>query len=129
MKRIVVCSLIAVACACGDNIQTVPADSPNVQPADAGIETWRDAERVWAIAWCSYAERCFPDQFAEVFGDQGACRASVLQNNCDNPYRADPCDSPYPVDRLSVLAECRYDMETLPCAATQAPESCWRAFE
>ena len=122
---------------CGDNTRPAIADAADDSPAtpDAwefpeGSLTIRDAERVWAEAWCTYAERCVPDKFAEIYASHEECVATVLAKNCmlRVQYGLKLCEEPFRDQDRDNLRQCYADMGNIACTATQAPTTCIAAF-
>lgn len=119
---------------CGDNylppLEDASLDAhvhPDAPP-DAAVFTWRDAEVVWADAWCSMAERCHPEAFALKYGDHVACTATISQENCAlRPTGA--CAEAYPPEQRAYLTTCHMIMATLACGVTTAPSVCYAAFQ
>lgn len=127
-------AFVLTLAACGDNI--VPIDPDAAPPPDAEIhgdpdvqdvETWGDAEQVWADAWCLYAERCYPEDFEFYYGSYEYCRTAVQEENC--MYQSHGCDSGFPRDRLNWLDRCYEEMLEIACDATMAPSVCYAAFQ
>jgi hypothetical protein len=97
---------------CGDNIKPE-------EPL-----TWGDAQMVWAEGWCSYAVRCNPEAYADLYPTDQACIDEVYGLNCEKI----DCTELYPEDRHGWLEQCREDMESVVCTARSAPDSCFQAF-
>ncbi len=127
--------LVTVLASCGDNI-SVPQDSFSVDSlvytADATqscpVATWKDAQTMWGDGWCAYAQRCFPDGFASVYSSQEMCVQTVA-DSCDTEWWPALCASQYPLDRCSLIIQCESEMANVLCDVTQAPQSCFDAFQ
>lgn len=118
LKNIQLALILAIA-SCGDNNKPEPE-----------VETWGDAIEVWADAWCSYAERCFEQEFELFFETHENCVNDVVIDDCS--YRnstGGSCRTPYPQDRTDELEQCHQEMTDIVCTATTAPDSCFLAFE
>jgi hypothetical protein len=115
LERSLVMSAVLATLACGDNV------SP---PLTA--DTWEDTANIWADSYCQFSERCYADEFSELFGSQEKCVTYVAELNCD--VLIVTCDTAYPATNLPDLAMCVADMEALACTATVVPASCVRAF-
>lgn len=112
--------LLVSVCGCVDD--RVPADpsAPDAPPVEP--VTWRYAEQRWADAWCSYAERCYPPQFENLYHDHGTCEVATVAINCH--INAHGCDTLFPLERLYDLGRCRDQMQEISCLATEAPNIC-----
>jgi len=118
MKKASILAVIILA-SCGDNLD------PGLR-----VDTWRDAEDVWAEAWCSYQTRCHPDSLATLYDSHEECVVDVRSDNCsfrENTSFPD-CDEPFPQIHLDEMQQCSDEMSELDCGATQAPDVCFVAF-
>lgn len=120
--------------ACGDDLRhtspTIVMDAPIDSPPDGHALTWGEAENEWSMAWCVYAEHCFPKEFSTHFLDQVDCIKKVTTSNCADDTNVNrPCSSAYPSKRYELLNQCIVDMGNIDCMVTMAPDSCMSAFD
>lgn len=119
MTKVAIISTLLFAVACGDNIDPGPR-----------VETWGDAEAVWAEAWCSYTGRCYPEDLALFYDTHEECVADVIADNCTYRQRTGfpDCDTLFPQIHVDEIEQCGQEMADLTCGATRAPDICFTAF-
>jgi hypothetical protein len=90
-----------------------------------GVTTWRDALLYFDEIRCTENARCFPERFAEWYGDMAGCMAQLGRTHCKAGEPANWCDFAYPRERCALLLACRDEAQALPCDPdVLVPASC-----
>lgn len=123
--------LILMLASCGDPIRPPSTDAFPDADTDCidGVHTWRDTMRLWDGLRCSWAARCFPDEFLTHWSNLDECVDQLSSQNCIGWIPEGSCEWPYPLDRCELIIQCVTDVSALPCdREVLTPQSCRSAL-